>query len=281
MKTERYKRQTSFFGVDGQEKLEAILVAIVGIGGLGTHVIQQLAYLGVRDFYLIDDEKIDATNLNRYVGARHDDVGKKKTLVGERIVKEINPLASVTTIQNSLQSPEAFDAITSSDCVFGCLDNDGARVILNHCCSAYKRPYFDLATEIFPDGTDSYGGRVCISVDLEGCLDCYDVIDREAATMDLESPEARKDREDLYGLNKDDFQQTGPSVVSINGIIASLAVTEFLVWATGLRDPQKLLTYMGKQGIVTFSTQRTNPDCYFCYELRGKRDKSGVQKYIQ
>lgn len=280
MSSERYKRQISFFGIEGQEKLEATSVTIVGIGGLGTHVLQQLAHLGVKDSSLIDDEKVDTTNLNRYVGARHDDVGKKKTIVGERIIKEINPNASVKVIQKPLQSKEAFDTIISSDCVFGCLDNDGARVILNELCVAYERPYFDLATEIFPDGTDSYGGRVCISVDSEGCLDCYDVLDREAAAVDMESPEARKDREDLYGLERGEFQQTGPSVVSINGIIASLAVTEFLVWVTGLRKPQKLLTYLGKQAIVTYSYERINPDCYFCYEVRGKKDKSGVQRYV-
>lgn len=280
MNSERYKRQISFFGVKGQEIIEATSVTVVGIGGLGTHIIQLLAYLGVKDFYLIDDEKIDATNLNRYVGARHDDVGKKKTIVGERIIKEINPDASVKVIQKPLQSKEAFDAISSSGCVFGCLDNDGARVILNELCIAYERPYFDLATEIFPEDPISYGGRVCISVDSESCLDCYDVLDREAAAIDMESPEARKDREDLYGLERGEFQQTGPSVVSLNGIIASLAVTEFLVWVTGLRDPQKLLTYRGKQGIVTFTTERVNPDCYFCYELRGKKDKAGIKQFM-
>lgn len=280
MDTDRYKRQTSFFGVGGQKKLETISVAVVGIGGLGTHIIQQLAYLGVKEYSLIDDEIVDTTNLNRYVGTRPADVGKKKTVVGKRIIKTINPSASVKIIQNSLQSKKAFDAIIESDCVFGSLDNDGGRVTLNELCLAYERPYFDLATEIFPDKTDSYGGRVCISIDSEGCLDCYDVIDREAATMDLETPEARKDRQDLYGLKKEHFQQTGPSVVSINGIIASLAVTEFFAWITGLREPKKLLTYLGKQGIVTFSTDRANDDCYFCYELRGKRDKAGVEQYL-
>lgn len=99
MNNERFVRQIDFFGADGQKKLSETSVAIVGIGGLGTHVIQQLAYLGVKDFTLIDDEEIDETNLNRYVGTKPDDIGKKKTLVGERIINEINPSALVKCIQ--------------------------------------------------------------------------------------------------------------------------------------------------------------------------------------
>lgn len=280
MNSERFNRQISFFGIDGQKKLEAITVVVVGIGGLGTHVIQQLTYLGVNDFFLIDDEEIEVTNLNRYVGTKHDDVGKRKTKVGKRIIEIINPNASVEAIQKPLQSKMAFDAIISSDCVFGCLDNDGARLILNELCSAYEHPYFDLASEILPQ-EKAYGGRVFSSIDEQGCLVCYDQLDLDAASLDLENPETRKDREDIYGLNKVEFHETGPSVVSINGIIASLAVIEFLVWATALRKPQKILTYRGNQSIVTINNKREIFDCYYCNVIRGKKDQSGVFEYIQ
>ena len=62
-----------FFGRDGQEKIAKTHVAIVGIGGLGTHVVQQLALLGIGQLTLVDNEEIDATNLNRYIGVRHSD----------------------------------------------------------------------------------------------------------------------------------------------------------------------------------------------------------------
>lgn len=279
MNNARYDRQIAFFGTDGQKKLTETTVAIIGIGGLGTHVIQQLAYLGIKNFILIDDEEIDETNLNRYVGAKPDDKGKQKTAVGKRIIKEILPDANIETIPHPLQTQKTFDALISADCIFGCLDNEGARVLLNKLCCAYERPYFDLGTEIYPED-QNFGGRVCISVDSEGCLDCFDVLDREEAAFDLENPEARKDREELYGVNEKELQNSGPSVVSLNGIIASIAVTEFLAWITGLRSPKKLLTYMGKLGIVTFTPNRTNPDCYFCYELRGKKDNFDLDQFI-
>ena len=71
--TERFERNTRFFGEEGQRILRETLVAIVGVGGLGTHVVQQLALLGVGELSLVDHEELDRTNLNRYVGARHSD----------------------------------------------------------------------------------------------------------------------------------------------------------------------------------------------------------------
>lgn len=55
---ERFDRQILLFGEEGQEKLAAATVAIVGVGGLGSHVVQQLAYLGIRRFLLVDGERV-------------------------------------------------------------------------------------------------------------------------------------------------------------------------------------------------------------------------------
>ena len=53
----------------------------VGVGGIGSHVLQQLAYLGVKEIVVVDDDKIDQTNLNRLVGAKRNDSNKYKTKV--------------------------------------------------------------------------------------------------------------------------------------------------------------------------------------------------------
>jgi hypothetical protein len=73
-KRERYARQEYFFGKDGQRKLEKTRVAIVGVGGIGSHIAQQLAYVGVNDFILLDNDKVDGTNLNRLIGATEKDL---------------------------------------------------------------------------------------------------------------------------------------------------------------------------------------------------------------
>src|SRR6185437_12668857 len=69
----RFDRQLRFFGRAGQKRIQSAKVAVVGVGGLGTHVVQQLSLLGVKKLSLVDAQELDETNLNRYVGARHDD----------------------------------------------------------------------------------------------------------------------------------------------------------------------------------------------------------------
>ena len=253
MKKERFDRQMALFGGEGQKKIGASRVAVVGVGGLGTHVVQQLALLGVGGLILIDSEELDPTNGNRYVTMRHDDScpGTPKVDVGERSVKLIDPGIHVDKVQDSLVSEEAFAGVIGADCVFGCLDSEGARLILNELCAAYSRPYLDLASDVIPGDPPAYGGRVCVTWNGDGCLICYDLLDVAEAQADLAGPEARRDHDAIYGIHRDALGRSGPSVVSINGVVASAAVTEFMVAVTGIRAPKKVLTYYGHMGRFT------------------------------
>ena len=139
--TGRFDRQIALFGEEGQAKISVARAAIVGVGGLGSHVVQQLALLGIRDFAVIDSEELSETNCNRYVTARFDDPvpGTLKTDIAERLIKSVDPKAVVRKIPDSLVSADAFDAIINANYVFGCLDSEGARLILNELCAAYTR----------------------------------------------------------------------------------------------------------------------------------------------
>jgi len=279
----RFDRNESFFGKVGQEKLAAARVAIVGVGGLGTHLVQQLAYMGVREMALIDDEELTETNLNRYIGARSGDPipGTPKVSIGARICREVDPAIKVTKIQNVLASESAFKAIIGAGYVFGCLDNDGARLILNELCTVYGLPYLDLASEIIPGSPPSYGGRVFVNWDGHSCLVCCGLLDITEAQRDLEEPEARKMRDAIYGVRQEELGKSGPSVVSINGVVASLAVTEFMVGVTGIRAPQRHLTYHGNMGRVSASMEKPKSDCYYCAGLRGKGAEADVERYVR
>ena len=281
--SERYDRNARFFGQGGQDALRAATVAVVGVGGLGTHVVQQLSLLGVGRLVLIDSEDIHETNRNRYVGLRHDDhvPGLPKVDLGRRFSKEVNPDVEVVSVAECLRSRPAFEAIIESDYVFGCLDNDGSRLILNELCLAYAKPYFDLASDIVEGGT-RYGGRVCVVGNDAGCLVCYDELDLQAAQIDLMSHEQRRDYAEIYGIPLSDLGRAGPSVVSINGVVASLGVTEFVITATGVpRQPRKVLKYYGERGVVTIPPKSPDPDCYHCSGIRGKGNEVGVQRYLK
>ena len=65
----RYERQVQALGTEVQERLRKSNVCVVGLGGLGSQVLQALAYLGVQTFTLIDEDSVEVTNLNRLIGA--------------------------------------------------------------------------------------------------------------------------------------------------------------------------------------------------------------------
>lgn len=279
---ERLARNIGFFGHEGQRRLSNAQVAVVGCGGLGTHVVQQLAYLGVKDFKLIDHEDLDETNKNRYVAAWASDPvpGSAKVDLARRHIQLVNPSALVTAVRSELRSRAAFEAVMSAEYVFGCLDNDGARLVLTELCGAYRRPYLDLATEIVPGERPIYGGRVFAAWGGDGCLVCRQLLDLTEARKDLECKAARQDRANLYGVPLDALNGTGPSVVSINGVVASLAVTEFSVAIAGLRRPHTLLTYRADLGRVTVSGDAAPQDCYYCRDVYGTGDAADVDRYL-
>ncbi len=77
MKEMRYSRNEGLFGAEGQRLIGETKVTIVGLGGLGCHIAQQTAYLGVVDYRLVDGDHVTESSLNRLVGARPDDVDER------------------------------------------------------------------------------------------------------------------------------------------------------------------------------------------------------------
>lgn len=282
MTIHRFERQIGLFGAEGQVKLRTASLTIVGNGGLGTHVVQQAALYGVGDIRLVDDQELDNTNRNRYIGAWHTDPipGSPKVKLAERLACLIDPQIRVTAINKPLISADAFAAIKTSNCVIGCLDNDGARLVLTELCSAYGVPYFDLASDVDPGPPLEYGGRVFLSRNGNGCLVCMGLLDLRQASHDLENPEERKTRAAIYGVANELLAKTGPSVVSINGVVASLCMTEFMAMMTGLREPQRLMNYYGRTGKVTVSTDEPADDCYYCKAVYGAGDGADVDRHL-
>lgn len=279
---ERFDRNIRFFGKQGQEKIRAAKIVIVGAGGLGTFVGMEAAYLGVGEIRVIDDEELEESNRNRYVTARaHDPVpGSRKVDLLERMVRDIDPAILVRKVFGPLMSERAFFEIRTADYVFGCLDNEGSRLVLTELCAAYGRPYFDLASDIRPGDQTMYGGRVCFSSQGNGCQVCLDVIDMNEAQRDLANPDVRRDMDAIYGLNRNMLSEKGPSVVSLNGVVASLAMTEFMVGVTSIRAPIRLFNYYGHLGRMTISQDHPKPDCHYCKGIYGTGVRAGVERYL-
>lgn len=282
--SQRYDRQIRMFGSDGQQAIAAKRVAIVGLGGLGSHLAQQLAYLGVRMFLLVDRDRVSASNLNRLIGAVPADADseRRKVSVARDMILAIAPGAEVRTVADVFASDEGFEALKTADVVMGAVDNDASRLILNEFCQAYSIPYIDAASDVYVEGSNvEFGGRVVASQDGGGCLHCLDLLDQEAIDVVLADEEARRTREEIYGVPRDALDAAGPSVVSVNGVIASLAVTEFVALVTQIRPPERHLSYRGSLGRVFAGEGPRVERCYYCDELRGEQDRANVERYLR
>jgi molybdopterin/thiamine biosynthesis adenylyltransferase len=177
----RYSRNEALFGAEGQEKIAATKVAIIGVGGLGSHVAQQLAYLGVERQTPVDFDIVTSSSMNRLVGAVDTDVAAKtkKVIVAKRMIEAINPSATVEPADVKIDTPVAEAAIAGADVVFGCLDRDLPRLKLTELCSRYAKPLFDLASDTGGEEDDIwYGGRV-VFANGAGCLVCRNLLDQQ------------------------------------------------------------------------------------------------------
>jgi molybdopterin/thiamine biosynthesis adenylyltransferase len=280
MSENRFARQELWFGPDGQKRIATKKVGIVGVGGLGSHVAQQLAYSGVKNFSLIDPDKVSRSNLNRLIGANENDIETEKVYVSERMMKQVQKDVIVNTVPKDLRSKGAFQSLESCDFVFGCVDHDGPRFVLLEFCMAYNLPYLDLATDIPNAANDkNFGGRIVFSVATDSCLHCWDELSQDEIRDYLSTEYQREIYRKIYG---EGGSGQSPSVVSLNGLIASVAVTEFLVEVTGIRRARPFLKYQGPWGIVTAPAIKEKPieRCYYCFDLKGKGRKAEVERYI-
>lgn len=261
--SERFSRQIALFGEKGQLKLIDTRAAIVGLGGLGSHVAQQLAYLGVGELLLVDTDKVETSNLNRLVGATADDVGRRKVDVAADAIRAIAP--QTTVVCEATEFAElAGGRLDERDVLFGCVDNDRTRLQLLEGASRRRLTYIDSASDVLPDqDVLRYGGQVVVA-NGQGCLLCRGLLDQDAIRHAGMSDADREIEHKIYGIEDAALGETGPSVVTVNGIVASLSTTEFVVWRTGLRPPRPHLIYKGWLGIVSAPSDRPPAGCYYC-----------------
>jgi molybdopterin/thiamine biosynthesis adenylyltransferase len=264
---ERYARHIALFGSEGQQRIAATSALIVGLGGLGSHVAQQLAYLGVVDFVLVDADTVSTSNLNRLVGAGPADVGAPKVDIAARMIQAIQPQAEVTNVAAHFAADHHAAEVADADILFGCLDDDAARLELVRHASVHALPYIDLASDVAPGG--EFGGRVVFAKDGERCLSCLGELDQHVLARAQMTDEQRAADDKIYGIEREALDEGGPSVISVNGVVASLAVTEFMAWRTGLREPVGYLNYRGDRGTVGSRADPERPYCHYCMTLWG------------
>jgi adenylyltransferase/sulfurtransferase len=127
-------------GMEGQGRLKAAKVLLVGTGGLGSPLAMYLAAAGVGTIGLVDYDVVDESNLQRQVIHGTSDIGKRKTASARETINDINPYVDVVVHETLLRSDNALEIIEPYDLVIDGTDNFPTRYLVNDACVLLGKP---------------------------------------------------------------------------------------------------------------------------------------------
>ncbi len=138
----RYSRHLSLPGVglDGQQRLKAARVLIVGAGGLGSPIALYLAAAGVGTIGLVDQDVVDVTNLQRQLLHGTRDVGRSKLDSARDRLLDVNPHVQLELHQTWLTSANALELVARYDVIIDGTDNFNTRYLVNDACVLLNKP---------------------------------------------------------------------------------------------------------------------------------------------
>ena len=129
---EQFSRTELLIGKQGIEKLQSSKIAIFGLGGVGSYVVEGLARAGIGNFILIDNDIISESNINRQIIATTKTIGKAKVEVAKERILEINPLAKVEIFQEffCVENIKLFNKIKDADYIVDAIDTISSKIEL-------------------------------------------------------------------------------------------------------------------------------------------------------
>ena len=177
------------FGIEGQEKLLAARVLIVGVGGLGSPVAMYLASAGVGTLLLADHDTVEISNLQRQIIHTSERLGMLKADSGKQAIHALNPSIRVETLLNRMEDTSLSQAISQVDLVVDCTDNFATRHAINRACVVHRVPLVSGAAVRFD-------GQISVFDPREPNSPCYhclfpeaqDVENMNCATMGVFAP---------------------------------------------------------------------------------------------
>lgn len=165
----RYSRQILLddIAIDGQQKLLASRVLIVGLGGLGSPAALYLAGAGVGTLVLADDDDVHLSNLQRQILFTTDDIARAKSQVAQQRLARLNPDIDLLSLPQRLSGEALSHAVAQADVVLDCTDNMATRQEINAACVA-------LDTPLITASAVGFGGQLMVLTPpwTQGCYRC-------------------------------------------------------------------------------------------------------------
>jgi hypothetical protein len=256
-----FDRQVRAFGAAGQRELAKLHVGIVGLGGTGSVVAQQLAHLGVGRFTFIDPDVVEESNLNRLANAGPQDIGQDKVAVATRYVQSVAPGTEVIALRDDVIRASVARRLNGVDLLLCCTDSHGSRAVVQQLAYQYLIPCIDLGTVISVRGgrVTHVFGRVQLLTPGAACLTCSSVLDGNQVRRDMMTAFERQADPYMQGAT-----EAAPAVMSLNSVAASLAVGMVLALVTRAPFATGYLLYNATAGTVRRAHASAEQDCIIC-----------------
>jgi molybdopterin/thiamine biosynthesis adenylyltransferase len=240
-----FSRQVLAFGEELQKLFQQLTIGIVGMGGTGSAVAEQLIRLGVGRIITADKETLDDSNVTRVYGSCVDDAGTSKVTIMSKHSDAIGLGTTIEAIPGNITAPSVIERFRECDLIFGCTDRERGRSILTRFALYYLIPVFDLGVKVdTKDGNiNAIEARITTLLPGTACLFCRGRITGDviaAETIEENDPsEYKRLRVQEY---IPDLHSNAPAVIPYTTAAASFAVNELL---------HRLSGYMGEDRIST------------------------------
>lgn len=236
-------RQALALGPGFNDLVKTLRIGVVGAGGTGSPLLQQLARMGVGHLAIFDPDTIEMSNLNRLYGATTEDAlgTHKKVDVAKREILRMGLGTQVATFDSWIGSAECRDALKSMDIIFGCTDDHDGRGLLNRLAYYYLIPVIDvgLALRVVEWEQESQleaEGRVTVLEPGSSCLICRRVVNPSIAAEEAlkrnNPQEYERRKTEAYVRSQGN---PAPAVVSFTTSAATMAIEELIQRLTQFR----------------------------------------------
>ena len=238
----RYSRQIMLpqIDIEGQQKLLAAKVLIVGAGGLGSPAAMYLAAAGIGSITIYDNDEVELSNLQRQIAHHTPDIGTDKVISTRETLNKLNPDVNVRALKQRLTGKQLDLEVINADVVLDCSDNFSTRFAINNACVNYQ-------TALVSGAAIRFEGQVSVFTPGKNNSPCYNC---------------------LYNSDGEELQNcaTNGVIAPITGIVGSIQALEAmkLIMAIGVTLTGRLLLLDGLT--MEWNTMKLgkNPKCPSC-----------------
>jgi len=250
------KRTLLLFGRGGMKKIRSLPIGCIGAGGLANHFITAAMHLGINSFILLDDDRLEESNLNRFLGAVKKDAGSFKTDLLKREILGLHPGGKVEVAHELFPRKESLSLLQGADVLVSAVDDDAARRLIQVYALATHRPLVDMGAGIFQNQEgriDEWGGQWRLSVPGGPCLACMGLSPAEADTC------LPRQKGYLAGTGI-----TPASIVTLNMTVASQALSLMARYVVGDAPPVRHVKYDEQRMQILRISEKRSPFCPLC-----------------